>query len=393
MELKIYSSSLERKGIVENFRSLIWLRKYYEPGTFELHVPLTETNLSLLGMGTIITKNESEEAGIIEDIRLSDDPEDREMIVSGRFLSSLFDRRLVKNTFSFTGLTETAMHTLVNNVTSIPLVEDGTTHGYAPTVTFQVTMKELLAVLTKLSKASGIGYRLYPDFANKKMIFQTYVGTDRSLSQSANERVIFSEGFQNLSGSEYTRNDQLLKTYAVVGGEGKGSNRVYVEVGGGTGLDLREVFVDAKDVRSDQFATTEKYREALQQRGINKLTSSIEAESIEFETIPNSNFIYKENYDLGDIVTVQKESWGIDIDYRVTEIQETYENGGMTVSLTLGNALPDRVEWEDEEAEEAEVPTKVSELENDAGYVTSADGSIHVDIVSISTSDIDTITA
>ncbi len=36
-----------------------------------------------------------------------------------------------------------------------------------------------------------------------------------------------------------------------MGGAG-GANRVYVTVGGGTGFDLREVFLDAKDINKDE---------------------------------------------------------------------------------------------------------------------------------------------
>ena len=32
----------------------------------------------------------------------------------------------------------------------------------------------------------------------------------------------------------------------------EGANRVYVTVGGGTGFDLQEVFLDAKDINKDE---------------------------------------------------------------------------------------------------------------------------------------------
>lgn len=48
------------------------------------------------------------------------------------------------------------------------------------------------------------------------------------------------------------------------------------------------------------------------------------------------NFSYKKDYDLGDIVTVRKKAWGIEMDKRITEIQEIYENGGFPLSRRSG---------------------------------------------------------
>ena len=238
------------------------------------------------------------------------------------------------------------MRDLIEYVNPIPLVELGESNGFAETVTFQATMKELLSYLTKLSKASQIGYRLRPDFRNKKLYFETYKGVDRTLSQGVNGRVIFSESYQNLNQMTYRYNDKLYKSKAIVGGEGEGSERVYVEVGGGEGLNLREVFVDAKDIQSDKM-TSSQYREALIQRGLDALAKNMISESIECETEPNINFQYRVNYDLGDIVSIDKQGWGIQFDQRITEIKEIYEGGGMVVSPTFGDPLPQTIDWED----------------------------------------------
>lgn len=347
MELLIYDASLMRKGVVENHSSLIWRRKYYEPGEFELHVPLTSNNINLLTKGSIISKKGSKEVGVVESIQYVEGSETCTMIVTGRFMASYLSRRLIKSTFSFNGKVEDAMRELVNYVTPIPLLELGKINNFNETVTFQATMKELLTIIVKLSKSSGIGFRLIPDFSSKKIIFETYKGVDRSFAQRDNPRVVFSANYNNLNQVTYSWNNQLEKTFAVVGGEGEGSERVYVEIGGGEGLDLKEVFVDAKDIRSDKFETNEEYLNALRQRGYDSLIKKQISESIEYETLPNGNFKYKVDYDLGDIVTIKKSEWGINDHVRITEIEEIYENGGMTVVPTLGNALPDTVDWSD----------------------------------------------
>ena len=321
MEVRIYDRDLNFKGVIENHTSLIWTRKYYEPGNFEIHAPITEQNLRLLAKGNIISKRGSSEAGVIEDIENEESDLKNEITAKGRFLSSYMDRRLIKSTVNFSGKIEVAMRNLLSGVTAIPLVELGTLNGFTETVEFQATMKNLMTYETKLAKAGTIGYRFRPDFRNRKIIFETYKGTDRTTAQGINSRVIFSESYNNLNNVIYKYNDQQYRTKAIVGGEGEGAARVYVEVGGGTGLDLREIFVDAKDIQSEGL-TDAAYKAALAQRGRETLAANVVSESVECETEADINFKYKTHYDLGDIVTVKKKKWGIVLNQRITELQE-----------------------------------------------------------------------
>lgn len=344
MEILIYDENLNRKGIIENHTSLIWTRKYFTCGNFELHAPITKQNLLLLSKGNIVRKMDSLEAGVIEYIENTSNNTKNEIIVKGRFLESYLDRRLIKNTFNFNGNVEDAMFTLLSSVIDIPLVELGLKKSYLDKVTFQVTMKNLLFVLEKLSKYSTIGFRCIPNFKDKKIVFECYKGIDRTISQDINSRVVFSESYNNLNKAIYRWDSQNLKTLVIVGGQGEGENRKYVTVGDGTGLQLRELFVDARDLSPDNISD-EDYENALKQRGYDALTSKSISESFEYETGANINFIYKKNYDLGDIVTIYKQEWGIKVNKRITEIQEVYENSGMVIVPTLGEPLPEILDW------------------------------------------------
>ena len=122
MEVRIYDRDLNFKGVIENHTSLIWTRKYYEPGNFEIHAPITEQNLRLLAKGNIISKRGSSEAGVIEDIENEESDLKNEITAKGRFLSSYMDRRLIKSTVNFSGKIEVAMRNLLSGVTAIPLV-------------------------------------------------------------------------------------------------------------------------------------------------------------------------------------------------------------------------------------------------------------------------------
>lgn len=346
MEIRVYNADLYRIGQVENQISLIWTRKFFEPGNFEIHAPITQKNLELFAAGNLVSLKGAKEAGVIEDIEKEESDLKNEITVKGRFLSSYMDRRVIHGTVTYENAKiEVVMRTLLMECAAIPHVELGELNGYDDRVSFQVTYRGLQDVLTKIAKFGLIGYRFTPDFDNHKIIFDTMKGVDRSFAQSTNNRVIFSEDYNNLTNAIYKYNDQKVKTVAIVGGQGEGSDRVYVTVGTGTGLSLREVFVDARDLTQEEGMTLAQYKELLKQRGYEALQNAIIAESLECEAEPSINFQYKEDYDLGDIVTVKKKSWGLYMNKRITEIQEVYEYGGGYVVPTLGDPLPEKIDW------------------------------------------------
>lgn len=345
MEIRVYNADLYRIGQIENQTSLIWTRKFFEAGNFEIHAPITPKNLSLFVAGNIVSIKGAKEAGVIESIEKEESDIKNEITVKGRFLSSYCDRRIIRGTVNYENAKiEVVMRELLTRCVHIPLVELGELHGFDPRISFQATYRNLQTVLTKIAKFGLIGYRFTPDFDEHKIIFDTMQGTDHSFAQSTNNRVVFSEDYNNLSNAIYKYNDQALKTLAIVGGQGEGAARVVVEVGSGSGLDLREIFVDARDI-SPEDLTAAQYREVLRQRGIDELNANIRAESLECETEPSINFTYKKDYDLGDIVTVKKKSWGLYMNQRITEIQEVYEYGGGYVVPTLGDPLPETIDW------------------------------------------------
>lgn len=350
MEIRIYDRSLNYLGVVENQTSLLWRRRYHEPGEFELHAPITAENLRLLKPGNIVTRRVKSlnicntEAGIISDIINEDSKLKNEMARRGGFMPIYFNRRHIQGTINFNGLTEIAMRQLLTNVKPIPLVRLGNLQGFTERVEFQVTYKNLLVYLTKLSRSSGLGFRLRPDFVNKELIFEAYKGVERTISQGINSRVIFSKQYENLNNAIYRYNDQLYKTFAIIGGEGEGADRMHVTIGGGEGLDLRETYIDARDLQSEGLTPAE-YRAKLIQRGYEKLAECAINESLEFEADANINFIYGKHYDLGDIASARLPAWGIELNMRITEITEVYQDGGMFVSPTFGNPLPETIDW------------------------------------------------
>ena len=346
MEIRFYDREMNFRGVMENQRSLIWTRRYYEPGEFELRTPISSTNLELTKLGNLIWLRGANEAAVIEDRTIEERWDLNSIILKGRFLSSYMDRRLIRPTINFDGLTEVAMRKLLSDAYPIPRVELGELVGFEDTVHFQATYKNLMTYETKLSRSSNIGYRFRPDFNTKKIYFECYRGVDRTSSQGVNNRVIFSEAYNNLNNFSYRENDQLYKNVLYVGGSGEGSSRVIVQIGDVSGLDRRELFVDARDLTKENL-TDAAYREKLIQRGTEKQEDYQMSEAVECDTGADINYHYKTNYDLGDVVTVKKKSFGITVDFRITEIKEIYERGSVKIAPVFGSPLADTIDWSD----------------------------------------------
>lgn len=349
MEIRIYSRDLKFQGVSENQTSIVWTRRYFEPGEFEVHAPITPANVGLYQRKNIVWIQGAVEAGVIEDLDFNETPARNEFVAKGRFLESYMDRRIIYPTFNFTGKTEVAMRTLFSRLANpFPYVELGTLQGFSDEISFQCTWKDLLNYESRLARSANMGYRFRPSFTERKIYFDIYKGLDRTRSQHVRSYTEFSDDFDNINSADYHINDQLEKTVAYVAGQGEGEERQVVIVGdtSGVGYDRRELYVNASDISPDDL-TESQYIAALTQRGVDKLNENILSASLECVTIPLGNFIYKRDYDLGDVVTVRKTNWGVRQDLRITEIQEIYEHGAMQVVPTLGDPLPTVLNTED----------------------------------------------
>lgn len=352
-QVKVYDINLMRQGVIDVYRSLIWTRKYKEAGTVELHAALNSKNLKLLQRGHIVTMTGTVESAVIEGMAADD--YSNEITATGHMLSSGLSRRGIKTVVNVSNETyEDVMRKLVdisaiNSSNPLPGLALGERKGLGGTVTLQVSYKDLYTYLIKLSACSNLGFRIRADYKEKKFYFEVYEGKDHSKNQTGNKRVIFSEVYRNINKTTFTTNEQNYKTHAVVFGDGEGTARTVMEATideAATGWERREIMVDARDIKRDGL-TEAQYKSALIQRGTEKLAEYGIVECLEAVTLPNMNFTYKTDYDLGDIVTVDKKAWGIKMDKRITEIQEVYENGGLSIVPTFGEPLPDKVDLSD----------------------------------------------
>lgn len=342
MDLTVLNQDFEKIGVIDDFSSLIWHRKFYTSGIFKLNLPQTENNLALVQEKNIIHKPGSDEAGIIDTYYFSRDEEGSETIeVSGYFLTGVLARRIVPGLTTLYATYRDAMRSLVdqNAITTnakraIPhLALSEASEDTSEKQRLQVTGKNLLTYLGKISQVAEIGFKCR--YMRTHMEFYTYTGTDRSRGQSENPRVIFAHEYDNLGSTEYTYNETEKVTAAYVGGEGEGAARTIIEVdNGATGLDRYETFVDANSSREDGMTDAE-YLQLLTQTGLEVITPA--AENFAGTMINSRTTIYKQDFDLGDIVTIFSKRWNKELSVRITEVEEVNDTTGERIVVYFGS--------------------------------------------------------
>lgn len=341
--LFFFNKELNLLGVVDYFTSLRWRRKYFEAGEFEIVLPVNDYMMRFIDTDVIVMRNNYTEAGIIETIEFSDNGTNEEVTISGRFLTSLLARRIVKSKINFSGNTIEGMNTIVNAMTPLTTQwETETVTMSSPHIDFQVTYKNVYDYLCKLSEYSNIGIRIVPNIDSKVYMFEVWKGLDRTSGQTENEEYSFSDDNYNIEQGKLVKSEKTKANYILVGGTGEEDNRVLVTVDTGkTGFDLYEVFSDQKSL-SNKDLSDSVYRAKLKSIGDGKVSDG----TFQLEVTALVQQDYKVKWDLGDVVNIKKEKWGVYTTYRIIEVEETIEDGKKTIYPTFGNPLSSA--WDDE---------------------------------------------
>jgi hypothetical protein len=82
--------------------------------------------------------------------------------------------------------------------------------------------------------------------------------------------------------------------------------------------------------------------ESLESRGDAKLQETKQEDSVTISINPLGAFRYKDHWDLGDLVTVRNEAWGLRKNMRIISIKLGYQGGqGMaSMEIELDKYLP-----------------------------------------------------
>lgn len=378
--IRIFTPSLDFLGEIDDYRSLQFERKSKESGQFEIQINLNKENTEHLKEDNLIYLNDHR-VGIIRKREIKRD-ELENLIIKGYELKSILSRRITipptgQAYDTVRGPIETLMkHYVLENAVNptdstrmIPNLVIAEDLGRGPEVDHSSRYKQLDQELANLS-TDEIGWEIYVDLENRKYIFDVIAGKNRTVNQTIHPPVIFSIDFDNIKNQTFVESTMDYKNTAYVGGQGEGEQRAIAEVGtNASGFDRIETFVDARDVEDDAL---------LSIRGAAKLKEFEKVVSFESEILTNGPFVYRQDWDLGDAVTVQDNKLNLTMDTPIPAITEFYEENGFSVDATFGKVVPTILDKYNQKlsgpmTEKAIIPSKISELQNDAGYITESE--------------------
>ena len=354
MNIIVFNEKFETMGSIGVFNTLIWDRRYYEAGVFELHAPVEY--FQLLNENRYIFRNDRPELGVIREVNFTnDDSGQRLAYCKGYFAESLLDLRVIEKTFNMSGTAEAIARAVIDKFIVSPTDEGrriahialGPVNGVGTSTRLQVTGDNVGEKLYDFLKTQEASQRLTFDFINNVLSYEVWKGLDRTQEQTENSWATFSDSFYNVKSVVYARDESTAKNYAYVAGEGEGDARKIVEIDlrESASEERKEVYVDARDLQASYYddAGTEhrysdaEYSEMLRQRGLEKLAEYAMVETIDSDIDSQANLVYGQDFDLGDLCTYQNFEIGLELNKRITGIQEVYEGSKQTISITFGN--------------------------------------------------------
>jgi hypothetical protein len=362
---EVYDLNFKRIGLLEQFDYCQYVEKLYGGGSFSIKCPYTDDNIRILKEDNIIWF-EDNRAGIIQSIQ-DDDSTSAELEVNGSLIDVFLDWRFVYPVYNGYDYPERIMEEVVDKhcintdnakrkIPSLVIVKAEISDGESK-ITKQQTGGSVLELEQELGQPNNLGFRVgfYP--REKEYRFEVIKGKDRTYRNvDGNKNVMFSETLNNIMTSSYSSDNSSYKNTVLVDGEENESTKqrtsllIFENDTEVSGFERRELYVDARDLQSEtndddgnsKTLTAEEYKETLRTRGEEKRAECEKKVSLEIETRSDAEtiFNYRKDYNLGDKVTIIKESLGLREDVIVTEVTVTQDKNTYSIEPTFGESKP-----------------------------------------------------
>lgn len=320
----------------DSFLYMRWVNNYYTQDEFEFVINKFDSFESYYSIGTIIEWNGHQ--GIIEDKIHKQGSDKVDDLITFRGVNyGLFHKRICWNgVTSGTGYdtvsdyAESAMKYYVNKncisttservVPNLTLEADCARGDY---VTYRARLQTVLQVLEEIGKFSGLGWEV-SDYQ-----FKILQGKDRSASQSLNPVVFLKSEFGNIETQEYQEIGSKHYNAFYIGDASTGIDRVFTIYGSYTGLNRKEMFIDAPDLSTTQQRVD---------KGITLTKDYGLTYSVNLKYLP-CMFQYGTDFSIGDIITYS----GSDViaDVRIIEAVEQCQGDKLDIDLTLNKQMVD----------------------------------------------------
>lgn len=395
MKSMVLDKKFESIAVLDFFDSFIWTDRYYEAGDFEIYTPASVEMIKTLEEGNYIWRDDSEHLMIIKSVELDSDIEEGvHLLVKGESLESILKRRVTWQTTLEGSIQDGIKKLLDENIISpesqkrriknfsFVYSNDKVVQGLKFDAPISYSGENLYDVIVEICTAYGLGFKITLNEKRKTFDFSLYMGKDRSYNQDWNPWVVFSPDFDNLSASSYYSTSEDYRNAAyIIGAElpepgerlgdnppidpapptpqNNGVNRYHeVEYTDAVGLDRREIFVDASDIKDEEDCVVrdydpnswsdydyiyidatrsmsdETYFPQLEEKAKLELAGYQVTTAFEGMIETTQQYTYGRDFFIGDIVQITNE-FGMTACSRISEIIRCYDVNGDTLTPTF----------------------------------------------------------
>lgn len=323
MTFYIYDETNEKIGMLQDVFSIMWMSRYYETGTVEIHARDTKENRKVLKIGNRIIHPLRGEICFIDSVSFT--KEDESMTISGRMNN--LNLRINTATKKIVRMSD-VLELVRSNLRGLDL-SIGKLYGEDVQIQQETTWQPIDETIEELCQKTGTGFRV---------VFSRMLDGSKNLlelyHQDKNTDVIFDEKFGNVFIESLQNSVDEYKNFAYVAGEGEGASRKVIEVDKTNGEIRRELYIDARDIQKEDtdengneiIYSDEQIEKMLIDRGLEELAEHKNIEEHEIKINPLSTlFILGRDFDLGDVVKVSSSVYGFTEWMRITGINFVYE--------------------------------------------------------------------
>lgn len=333
---------------ISEFTYLIWTERYWACGDFELEVLYDLEVLDKVKVGNYVALGDSSYIMVIESMSITyeiDNKANRYIVYKGRSMESIFDRRIVWGEWLYEKMDA---QDIIEDLLKKCIIEPEDKGRKIDFFRFKHSNSIREYILTLAGDGDGL-YEIVQAICQEKQIgmkcelnsdartvtFSLYQGEDHSYDQFERPPVIFSGEYENLGPSRYSLDTTTYKTAVLAvspwrdttvrDDEGNVTDifttRSAIEVGDFTltGLNRREMLVNCGSG----------YPDDMVQEAMEKIADTNRLEELDSELDPKRQFVYNQDYRIGDTVQVVTE-FGLDTKAIVIEFIRSWDENGYT---------------------------------------------------------------
>lgn len=375
--IEILDRNLKKKDILRKYTFAQYVNKFRDVGTFKVNAQLIEENLYLLDKDEqYYFLFDGKIFGMVQSVKKTGDEEFGKVIeIQGSLAPVLFTKRIVHGTLKFSGNTSEYIKELIyQNITkdktsdryvniNIQYDDESYLKEICSKVDKQVTGGYVWDEIQPVMEQDNLGIFFTPIITTAKVVdgVETNVtgwnlviscGKDRRKgNKKGNVPVIFSQSLGNVERTDYSNDTKSFRNVSYVAGEGEGNERKWyvvdinsdINIGSKKGFGRSELWIDARDIQSNlddgTNLTESEYETLIRQRANEKAAENTIKESYSSTIVEqDKKYVFGEDYDIGDIVTVIDKNLNITVDAQITQVTKTIQGSGeiLDIDFTYG---------------------------------------------------------